>query len=126
MLLENTEATEGEDPIIHLMKESLSKIEEDSEFESNSIQDDVERLIHIAAQLFSAIERQIRHIEEDLMSSSGLKVSKGGQTVFKEQLIQTVRALDASLQEIALHLGQRGIETSGSSMNRQSRFLDYF
>jgi hypothetical protein len=50
----------------------------------------------------------------------------GGQTMFKEQLIRTAQALDASLQEIALHLGQRAEEFPEAPINRQSRFVDYF
>ena len=38
------------------------------------IQDDVGRLIEIAAQLFSAIKRQIHVIEEELVIARGEKV----------------------------------------------------
>ncbi len=98
----------------------------DSEFEISPLHDDVERLIQIAAQLFAAIERQIHRIEDDLTFTSGKNMVAGGQTMFKEQLIRTAQALDASLQEIALHLGQRAEEFPEAPINRQSRFVDYF
>jgi hypothetical protein len=74
---------------------------------SSSIQDDVERLIQIAAQLFGAIERQIHRIEQDLNYSQGKRSVDGGQIVFKEQLIRTASNLETSLQEIVVHLGER-------------------
>jgi len=74
---------------------------------STPIQDDVERLIEIAAQLFGAIERQIHHIEQDLNYSHSSGVATSHQTVFKEQLIRTAVSLHDSLNEIAVHLGDR-------------------
>jgi len=98
----------------------------DTEFANSPLHDDVERLIQIAAQLFAAIERQIHRMEDDLTFSSGKNMVAGGQTMFKEQLIRTAKALDTSLQEIARHLGEREDELSESPRNGQSRFLDYF
>jgi hypothetical protein len=98
----------------------------DSHFESNPFHDDVERLIQIAAQLFATIERQIRRIEEDLTFTAGENTMLAGQTLFKEQLIRTAQALDASLQEIARHLDERDVESSESPFQGQSRFVDYF
>jgi nitrogen-specific signal transduction histidine kinase len=72
-----------------------------------SVQDDVERLIEIAARLFSSIERQIHQIEEELVIACGEHVRTFAQTVFKERLISCAQSLDASLQEIALNLEQR-------------------
>jgi hypothetical protein len=68
-------------------------------------QDDVERLIHIAAKLFTAIERQIQAIERDLLSTLDEDLWFVGRTVFNEQLIQSSLELDSSLQQIANHLG---------------------
>ena len=98
----------------------------DHQFENSPLHDDVERLIQIAAQLFAAIERQIHRIEDDLTFTSGKNLVSGGQTMFKEQLIRTAQALDASLQDIAQHLSDRADELPESPNNRQSRFLDYF
>lgn len=70
-----------------------------------AFQDHVERLIHIAAQLFTAIERQIQAIERDLLSTLDEDLWIIGRTVFKEQLIQSSLDLDSSLQLIANHLG---------------------
>jgi hypothetical protein len=75
-----------------------------------SIQDDVERLIDIAARLYSAIERQIHDIEEELVVACGEHVRTIAQTVFKERLISCATSLDASLQEIAVNLEQRANE----------------
>ncbi len=108
------------------MSESRAMHLVDTQFENSPLHDDVERLIKIAAQLFAAIERQIHRIEDDLMFTSGQNIVAGGQTMFKEQLIRTAQALDNSLQEIALHLGQRVEELPEATSNGQSRFLDYF
>ena|ERR1017187_4342881 len=75
--------------------------------ESGSIQDDVERLIEIAAQLFSAIERQIRQIEEELVIACGEQVRSYAQMVFKERLISCAESLETSIQEIVLQLERR-------------------
>jgi hypothetical protein len=101
MLLENGEAPDAADRTAALGGHSGSGVL------SSSIQDDVERLIQIAAQLFGAIERQIHRIEQDLNYSQSKQMASGGQIVFKEQLIRTAANLDASLQEIVVHLGER-------------------
>lgn len=126
MLLESDESPDGPDAVALLMSESRSMHLVDSEFDNSPLHDDVERLIQIAAQLFAAVERQIHRIEDDLTFTSGKNMVAGGQTMFKEQLIRTAQALDASLQEIALHLGQRAEELPEAPINRQSRFVDYF
>jgi hypothetical protein len=126
MLLESTEQPDDPDAISALMSESRAMHLVDTQFENSPLHDDVERLIKIAAQLFAAIERQIHRIEDDLMFTSGQNIVAGGQTMFKEQLIRTAQALDNSLQEIALHLGQRVEELPEATSNGQSRFLDYF
>jgi hypothetical protein len=74
-------------------------------FHLTAFQDDVERLIHIAAKLFTAIERQIQAIERDLLSTLDEDHWFVGRTVFKEQLIRSSLELDSSLQQIANHLG---------------------
>jgi hypothetical protein len=84
--------------------------------EFTTIQDDVERLIEIAAQLFSAIERQIRDIESDLLPTSGEGIWRSERTIFKERLIQSAQHLDQSLQEITKHLGQ-GVHSSTAGAN---------
>lgn len=71
-----------------------------------AIQRDVEHLIEIAANLFAAIERQIHSIEVELMLAQSEMATLGNVTVLKERLIQSASALDASMQEIALRLGQ--------------------
>jgi hypothetical protein len=72
--------------------------------EGGNLHDDIERLIDIAAQLFSAIEVHIRHLEQVLTSANRDEVKSSTQTVFKEQLIRTAASLNASLCEVALHL----------------------
>jgi hypothetical protein len=57
-----------------------------------SLQDDVERLLDIAGQLFSAIERQIHRIEEELVFACGEQVRAYAQTVFKERLIRCAQS----------------------------------
>jgi hypothetical protein len=72
-----------------------------------TLQDDVERLIGIASQLISAIERQIRHIEESLAIAREEHDSLKGLTVVKEHFIQTAVSLNESLHEIAVRLEER-------------------
>jgi hypothetical protein len=84
--------------------------------EFTTIQDDVERLIEIAAQLFSAIERQIHDIESDLRPTSGEAIWMSERTIFKERLILSAQHLDQSLQEITKHLGQ-GVHSSTTGAN---------
>jgi hypothetical protein len=74
------------------------------------LQDDVERLLDIAGQLFSAIEYQIHRIEKDLASASRDEVREYAQTVFKERMINCAESLELSIQEIGLHLEQRAQE----------------
>jgi len=83
---------------------ALSSVTE-TNVQLTAFQDDVERLIHIAAQLFTAIERQIHAIERALLSTLDEDLWFVGRTVLKEQLIQSSLDLDSSLQQIANHLG---------------------
>jgi len=94
------EGTDEGTSYLHEVPELLST-------ENGSIQDDVERLIEIAAQLFSAIERQIHLMEEELVIACGEQVRTYAQTVFKERLISCAESLDTSLKEIALNLERR-------------------
>ena len=75
-----------------------------------SLQDDVERLLDVAGQLFSAIERQIHRIEEELVFACGEQVREYTQTVFKERLIRCAQSLNMSIQEIGFHLERRANE----------------
>jgi hypothetical protein len=96
--------------------------ERPSSMESGSIQDDVERLIEIAAELFSAIERQIHLMEDELVINFGEQVRPYAQTVFKERLISCAKSLDTSLQEIAFNLEQRATNHSPFSSHRDGSF----
>jgi len=89
-----------------------------------SIQGDVERLIEIAAHLFSAIERQIHSIEVELMLAQSEMATLGTVTVLKERLIQSASALDTSMQEIALRLGKHATSLEERPFLRQSNFTD--
>jgi hypothetical protein len=75
--------------------------------EEVTLRDDVEHLLEIAGQLFSAIERQIHRIEDDLGLAYGEEARAYAQTVFKERLIHCAQSLDVSIQEIGLHLERR-------------------
>jgi hypothetical protein len=88
------------------------------------IQDDVERLIEIAGQLFGAIERQIHHIEQDLNFSQSKGTAQNGQTVFKEQLIRTAASLHQSLNDIAIHLGDHVSPLSSTTTHGERLILD--
>jgi hypothetical protein len=103
MLLENDEPLTEDD----LVRDHASLTHLASR-EGGSLHDDIERLIDIAAQLFSAIEVHIHHLEEVLTSSHGEGIASSTQTVFKEQLIRTAASLNASLCEVAIHLEGRG------------------
>jgi NTP pyrophosphatase (non-canonical NTP hydrolase) len=54
-------STDEEDSVFHEVSEIRPAAPE------NSLQDDVERLLEIAGELFSAIERQIHRMEEELV-----------------------------------------------------------
>jgi len=89
---------------------------------SGSLQDDVERLIEVAAQLFSAIERQIHLMEEELVVACGEHVRSFAQTVFKERLISCAVSLETSIKEIALNLEGRGIEQGSFGALRDNSY----
>jgi hypothetical protein len=108
MLSRSSESPDDEGDFLHEFSEgSPSTV-------SRSIQDDVERLIEIALQLFSAIERQIHEMEEELLIARGEQFRPHAQTVFKERLISCARSLDASIKEIAVNLERPGIQQTAS------------
>jgi hypothetical protein len=76
----------------------------------HGLQDDVERLIEIAAELFSAIELQIRRIEEELVFAGGEEVRAYATTIFKERLIRCAQSLELSIRDIGLHVERRANE----------------
>ncbi len=78
----------------------------DASGEFLTIQSDVERLIEIAAQLFGAIEHEIRDLEAALSSTSDGRPWTADRTRFKEQLIRSSLHLDSSLRQVARDLGQ--------------------
>jgi hypothetical protein len=71
-----------------------------------TIQGDVERLIKVAAQLFSLIEGQVHELGDELVSNFNENVRVNGRGVIKEEVIQSAANLDSSLQEIRDHLGR--------------------
>ena len=72
-----------------------------------TVQDEVEHLITVAAQLFHVIEHEIRQLEE-LQSTSDARPWVQERIVFKEQLIQSSLHLDSSLHQMAHDL-DRGL-----------------
>ncbi|HEY5265692.1 MAG TPA: hypothetical protein VIJ40_02655 [Acidimicrobiales bacterium] len=74
--------------------------------EDGTIQGDVERLINVAAQLFSLIEGQVHDLGDELVSTFNENVRMNGRGVVKEEIIQSAANLDSSLQEIRDHLGR--------------------
>jgi hypothetical protein len=102
MLSTNSESPDDED------RGYLHDVSEQSPSTTDvSLQDDVERLLEIAGQLFSAIERQIHRIEVEMVFVAGEQVREYAQTVFKERLINCAESLDLSIKEIGLHLERR-------------------
>jgi hypothetical protein len=75
--------------------------------ENVTLQDDVERLIRIAGQLFSTIERQIHSIEVGLAVAEEEGDAFKSQTVLKEHLIRTALSLNESLHDVALRIEER-------------------
>src|SRR5580693_7347447 len=101
MLSRSSESpSEDETHLLHQVREPLPDA-------SGGIQDDIERLIEIAAELFSAIERQIHLMEEALLITTDDQVGPYAPTLFKERLIQCAESLETSLQDIAHNLLQR-------------------
>ena len=84
--------------------------EREHEMDAVGLQDDVERLIDIAGELFSAIERQIHRIEQELVFAGGEEVRAYAQTIFKERLIRCAQSLELSIQDIAIHIERRASE----------------
>jgi hypothetical protein len=76
----------------------------------DGLQDDVERLIGIACDLFSAIEHQIHRIEQELVFAGGEDVLAYAQTVFKERLIRCAQSLELSIHDIGFHVERRANE----------------
>jgi hypothetical protein len=104
MLSRSFESAEIENGILHdVSQRAPSAVDA-------SLQDDVERLLDIAGQLFCAIERQIHRIEEELVFACGEEVRAYTQTVFKERLIHCAQSLEMSVQEIGFHLERRASE----------------
>jgi hypothetical protein len=115
MLSRSDRSDGGYDEDADVGLESLASSRGDLHQEFTTIQDDVERLIHVAAQLFSAIERQIHDIESDLQPTVGEQIWQSERTIFKERLIQSAQDLEHSLQEITKHLGQRVFDSTGAT-----------
>jgi hypothetical protein len=88
--------------------------------ENVSLQEDVERLIRIAGQLYSTIERQIQGIEKGLVMAEEESDAFKSQTVLKEHLIRTALSLNESLHEVAVRLEER---TERSALLEHSRPL---
>ena len=86
----------------------------------NDLRDDVERIVDIATQLFSAIERQTQEIEEELVIACGEQVRPYAQTVFTERLNHCAEGLNDSLQKIAVNLEQRACAARSTSALRAS------
>jgi len=82
------------------------------------VQDDVERLLEIAAQLFSAIERQIQRIEEDLVCACGEKAERTTECLQGASVL-CAESLDTSIHAIDLHLERRAVSTSPTSTSRR-------
>ncbi|HVB51715.1 MAG TPA: hypothetical protein VND89_08290 [Acidimicrobiales bacterium] len=78
----------------------------ESRIADGTIQGDVERLIKVAAQLFSLIEGKVHELEDELVTTFDENVRVSGRGVIKEELIQSAASLDSSLQEIRDHLGR--------------------
>jgi hypothetical protein len=74
-----------------------------------TLADDVRRIVDVAAQLFSAIERQTHQMEEELVIACGEQVRPFVQTAFQERMTVCAQGLDTSLQEIAVNLQQRAL-----------------
>jgi hypothetical protein len=124
MLLENTDSPDGSSWIAPLSTTAGPTPAVVDNPGGASIHDDVERLIQIAMQLFSAIERQIHNIEVDLMFARSEVTTLSSVTVFKEQLIRSATNLDTSLQEIARHLGERATAHTEHARGHRNVMLD--
>ncbi len=69
--------------------------------------DEVERLVDIAEELFSAIEQQIHRIEHELVFTVLDEVPENAQTLFKERLSQCAQGLEISIRDIGHYIDQR-------------------
>ena len=87
--------------LVHDVSERLSSASR------GTLVDDIGRIVAIAAQLFSAIERQTHFIEEELVIACGEQARPFAQSAFQERLTTCANGLDVSLHEIAVNLKQR-------------------
>jgi hypothetical protein len=76
--------------------------------QGHAVQDEIERLLGIATQLFEAIERHINHIEQELTYVQN-QPHDGGyhHVVFKERLLRIASGLNTSVLTTAEYLGDR-------------------
>jgi hypothetical protein len=72
-----------------------------------TLADDIGRIVAIAAQLFSAIERQTHLIEEELVIACGEQARPFARSTLQDRLTTCANGLDVSLHDIALNLKQR-------------------
>ncbi len=72
-----------------------------------SLREDVERIVNVAEQLFSAIERHAHLIEDELVIACGEQARPIAQTALRARLQTCATSFDSSLQEIAQNLTQR-------------------
>jgi hypothetical protein len=89
-----------------------------------SLHDDVERLIAVAGELFTAIEAHVHQIDEELSFAVRENVMPSAQTVFKEKLLRTAARLNESLHEVAVHLEGRDAEAKYGRRQGDRRAAD--
>jgi hypothetical protein len=77
---------------------------------NNAVEDastEVERLVDIAEELFSAIEQQIHRIEHELVFAVLEEVPANAQALFKERLRRCAQGLELAIRDIGGYVDQR-------------------
>ncbi len=90
------------------------------------LDDEVERLLAIAVQLFALVERQIHLIESGYAATRDAGGRSNGQTIFKETLIHSAAGLDTSLHEIAGRLADWAVGMNEQLRRRSVESLEWF
>jgi hypothetical protein len=80
-----------------------------------SLREDVERIVNVAEQLFSAIERHAHLVEEELVITCGEQARPIAQSALHARLQTCATSFDSSMQEISQTLTQRAGRGSPSA-----------
>jgi len=83
-----------------------------------SVQDDVGRLVKVAAELFALIEAQVHVIEDGLTARARQNSRATNAADVKDEILQSASNLDTSLKSIRDHLSHQGVKLDHGQFSR--------